>query len=112
MEDVANKVLDVANKVLGDADLNDCVRFAILSSNFDRAFNTMYQPRSQVTVVALAELCWKTTMLDTSSTDFPFTTKMYWTEVKIFLTLLISRMTSWTLPSTPNVSHSFPRTSD
>ena len=32
------------------------VRFAILSSNFDRALNTTYQPRSEVTGVALAEL--------------------------------------------------------
>ena len=47
---------DVVNEVLGDADPNDRVRFAILSSNFDRALNTMYQPRSEVTGVALAEL--------------------------------------------------------
>ena len=47
---------DVINEVLGNADPNDRVRFAILSSNFDRALNTMYQPRSEVTVVALAEL--------------------------------------------------------
>ena len=32
------------------------MRFGILSSNFDRALNTMYQPRSAVTGVALAEL--------------------------------------------------------
>ena len=30
--------------------------FAILSSNFDRALNTMYQPRGEVIGVALAEL--------------------------------------------------------
>ena len=47
---------DVVNEVLGDADPNDRVRFAILSSNFDRAWDTMYQPRSDVTGVALAEL--------------------------------------------------------
>ena len=47
---------DVVNEVLGDADPNDRVRFAILSSNFDRALNTMYQPRSEVTGVALAGL--------------------------------------------------------
>ena len=47
---------DVVNEVLGDADPNDRVRFAILRSNFDRALNTMYQPRSQVIGVALAEL--------------------------------------------------------
>ena len=47
---------DVVNEVLGDADPNDRVRFAILSSNFDRALNTMYQPRNEVTGVALAEL--------------------------------------------------------
>ena len=47
---------DVVNEVLGDADPNDCMRFAILSSNFDRALNTTYQPRSVVTGVALAEL--------------------------------------------------------
>ena len=47
---------DVVNEVLGDADPNDRVRFAILSSNFDRALNTTYQPRSEVTGVALAEL--------------------------------------------------------
>ena len=47
---------DVVNEVLGDADPNDRVRFAILSSNFDRALNTMYQPRSEVTGVPLAEL--------------------------------------------------------
>ena len=35
---------------------NDRVRFAILSSNFDLALNTMYQPRRDVTGVALAEL--------------------------------------------------------
>ena len=47
---------DVVNEVLGDADPNDHGRFAILSSNFDRALNTMYQPRSEVTGVALADL--------------------------------------------------------
>ena len=47
---------DVVNEVLGDADPNDRVRFAILSSNFDRALNTTYQPRSEVTGVALAEI--------------------------------------------------------
>ena len=47
---------DVVNKVLGDIDPNDRVRFAILSNNFDRASNTMYQPRSEVTWVVLAEL--------------------------------------------------------
>ena len=47
---------DVVNEVLGDADPNDRVRFDILSSNFDCALNTMYQPRSEVTGVALAEL--------------------------------------------------------
>ena len=52
-----NSVMDdVVNELLGDADPNDRVRFAILSSNFDRALNTMFQPRSEVTVVALAEL--------------------------------------------------------
>ena len=47
---------DVVNEVRGDADPNYRVRFAILCSNFDRALNTMYQPRSEVTGVALAEL--------------------------------------------------------
>ena len=47
---------DVVHEVLGDAAPNDRVRFAILSSNFDRALNTMYQPRSEVTGFALAEL--------------------------------------------------------
>ena len=47
---------DVVNEVLGDANPNDRVRFAILSSNFDRALNNLYQPRSEVTGVALAEL--------------------------------------------------------
>ena len=47
---------DVINEVLGDADPNDRVRFAIPSSNFDHALNTMYQPRSEVTGVALDEL--------------------------------------------------------
>ena len=47
---------DVVNEVLGDADPTNRVRFAILSSNFDRALNTTYQPRSEVTGVALAEL--------------------------------------------------------
>ena len=47
------------NEVLGDADPNDRVRFAILSSNFDRALNSMYQPRSEVTGVTLAELVGK-----------------------------------------------------
>ena len=46
---------DVVNEALGDTDPIDRVRFAILSSNFDRALNTMYQPRSEVTGVALAE---------------------------------------------------------
>ena len=32
------------------------MRFAILSSNFDRALNTTYQPRSKVTGVALPEI--------------------------------------------------------
>ena len=50
---------DVVNEVLGDADPNDRVRFAILSTNFDRALNTMYQPRNEVTGVALAELLGK-----------------------------------------------------
>ena len=50
---------DVVNEVLGDADPNDRVKFAILSSNFDRALNTTYQPRSEVTGVALAELVGK-----------------------------------------------------
>ena len=39
-----------------NADPNDRMRFAILNSNFDRALNTMYQPRSEVTGVAIAEL--------------------------------------------------------
>ena len=47
-------------RTIGDAHPNDRVRFAILSSNFDRALNTMYQPRSEVTGVALAELFGKT----------------------------------------------------
>ena len=47
---------DVVNEILGDADPNDRVRFAILSCNFDSALNTMYQPRSKVTGVALAEI--------------------------------------------------------
>ena len=47
---------DVVNEVLRDANANDRVQFAILNSNFDRALNTMYQPRSEVTGVALAEL--------------------------------------------------------
>ena len=47
---------DVVNEVLGDADPNDRVRFALLSSNFDRVLNTMYQPRSEVTGFALTEL--------------------------------------------------------
>ena len=37
---------DFVNEVLGGADPNDCVRFAILSNNFDRTLNKMYQPRS------------------------------------------------------------------
>ena len=45
---------DVVNEVLGYADPNDRVRFASLSSNFDCALNTIYQPRSEVTGVALA----------------------------------------------------------
>ena len=49
-------MINVVNEVLGDTDPNDRVRFAISSSNFDRALNTMYQPRSEVTGVALAEL--------------------------------------------------------
>ena len=55
---------DVVNKALGDTDPNDRVRFAILSSNFDRALNTMYQPRSEDTGVTLAELFGK--MLQTN----------------------------------------------
>ena len=47
---------NVLTEVLSNADPNDCVRFAILSSNFDCALNTMYQPRSEITGVALAEL--------------------------------------------------------
>ena len=47
---------DVVNEVLGDADPNDRVRFAIFSSNFDRALNTIYQPRSEFTGVTHAEL--------------------------------------------------------
>ena len=47
---------DVVNEVLDDADPIERVRFAILSSNFDRALNTMYKPRSEVTGVALTEL--------------------------------------------------------
>ena len=47
---------DIVNEVLGDANPNDRARFAILSSNFDRALSTMYQPRGEVTGVALAEL--------------------------------------------------------
>ena len=45
---------DVVNEVLGNADPNDRVRLAILSSN--RALNTMYQLRSEVTGVDLTEL--------------------------------------------------------
>ena len=37
-------------------DLLHLLRISPLSSNFDRALNTMYQPRSEVTGVALAEL--------------------------------------------------------
>ena len=47
---------DVVNEVLGDEDPNDRFRFAILSRNFDRALNTMYQPRNEVTGDALDEL--------------------------------------------------------
>ena len=47
---------DVVNEVLGHADPKYRVRFAILSNNVDRALNTVYQPRSEVTGVALAEL--------------------------------------------------------
>ena len=47
---------DVVSEVLGDADPNNRDRFAILSSNFDRALNAMYQPRSDVTGGPLAEL--------------------------------------------------------
>ena len=47
---------DVVNEVLGDEAPNGRVRFAILSSNFGRVLNTRYQPRSEVTKVALAEL--------------------------------------------------------
>ena len=47
---------DVVNQVLGDADPNDRARFTILSNNFDRVLNTVYQPRTEVTGVALAEL--------------------------------------------------------
>ena len=38
MEEVVNEL------ILGDTDPNDCVRFAILSSNFDGALNTKYHP--------------------------------------------------------------------
>ena len=55
-----NLVMDeVVNKVLGNADPNDRVRFAILNSNFYRAMNTMYQPRSEAIGAALAELLGK-----------------------------------------------------
>ena len=47
---------DVVNEILGDAYPNDRVRFAILSSNFYRALNTMYQLRSEVTGDVLVEL--------------------------------------------------------
>ena len=47
---------DVVNEVISDGDPNGRVRFAILSSNFDRALNTIYQPQNEVTGVALAEL--------------------------------------------------------
>ena len=57
---------DVVNEVLGDADPNDRVRFAILSSNFDRALNTMDQPQSEVTVVALAVLFGKMLQINKS----------------------------------------------
>ena len=60
---------DVVNEVLGDADPNDRVRFAILSSNFDRALNTTYQPRSEVTGVALAELFGKMLLQSNQSID-------------------------------------------
>ena len=60
---------DVVNEVLGGADPNDRVRFAILSSNFDRALNTTYQPRSEVTGVALAELFGKMLLQSNQSID-------------------------------------------
>ena len=47
---------NIVNEVLGDADPNDHVKFTILSNNLDHALNTMYQPRREVTGVALAEL--------------------------------------------------------
>ena len=43
----------------GFADLNNRARFSILSKNFDRALNTMYQPRSDVIGATLAELFWE-----------------------------------------------------
>ena len=49
----------VVNEVLGDAEPNARVMFAILSSNFDRSLNTVYQPRSEVTGDALDELVGK-----------------------------------------------------
>ena len=43
----------------------------------------------------------------TSSADFPFTNKMYWTEFTIFLTLLISRM-AWVLCPVPLIFPIYP----
>ena len=37
----------------------------------------------------------------TSSVEFPFTNKRYWTEFTIFLTMLICRMAPWTFPRPP-----------
>ena len=47
---------EVVNEVLGDADPNDRVHFAIISRNFDRALYTMFQPRREFTGDALTEL--------------------------------------------------------
>ena len=50
---------DVNNNVIGDPDPNDHVRLAIISSNFDRALNSMYQLRSEVNGAALLDLLGK-----------------------------------------------------
>ena len=57
---------NVNNNVLGDPDPNDLVRLAIISSNFDRALNSMYQPRSEVNGAALLDLLGKMLQINQS----------------------------------------------
>ena len=50
---------DIVNDVLADAESNDFVRFVLKSNEFDRALNTSYQLRSQVSGDWLSELAGK-----------------------------------------------------